>query len=465
MTRKVLLINPHWRRPGLRDRVRRDTGVPHPGLLQIAETLLKNDTSVALLDLAADEVLIPEKLSNALNLLTPDVVGITAATCSYPGALEVARRVKSTDPGVLVVGGGIHFALNHREILCGGDGDHFDLICTGEGELPMLEIVEHAEGKRSIDSIRGIAFRDKTGNPTMTPTIKPMSAPPVIEEAWSLLDPRLYQFQDKRQFGVAVNTMRGCWAKCTFCPEPYRWPSVAWMSAQEVVRQLKIVQERLNPSYVFIGDSNFSYPLWRLKEIVRAMREEDFCIPLNFLARLDDIHKYRELLPDLRKAGCFLIHYGGERTSDAGQSYLRKGEGSSITGEVTRIIQDADIAAKATFIFGLPTDDTDSMRRMVEDIYRINPDVVSFGCYTPIPGTPSFEKDRDFISVKDLSYFTVNYAVCDTLTMRQGEVEHFLDSEYLSFWKSSTHRGRLKNLSNPNARRLLSAYYEVIDRE
>ncbi len=49
--KKVLLINPYWKRPGLRDRVRRDSGVAHPGLLQIAEILLRHDKNVALLDL------------------------------------------------------------------------------------------------------------------------------------------------------------------------------------------------------------------------------------------------------------------------------------------------------------------------------------------------------------------------------------------------------------------------------
>lgn len=428
MTR-LLLINPYWKRPGLRDRVRRDSGVAHPGLLQIAEVLLRHKKEVAFLDLGMDEVLVPDKITDALNREAPSVVGVTATTCSYPGALEVARRVKSLDPAVLVVGGGIHFALNYKDILSSRDGDLFDFICTGEGELPMLGIFEYAEGKRSIDSIQGVAFHDRAGDLKVTPSIKPMSPPPVIDEAWSLLDPELYRFNDNRRFGVAINTMRGCWAKCTFCPEPYRWPSVTWMNPSDIIRQLKIVKERLDPSYVFIGDSNFSYPIWRLREFVKSMRAEDLVVPLNFLARLDDIRKYRELLPELRQAGCFLIHYGGERTTDAGQSYLRKGENSALTEEVTKLIQDADIAAKATFIFGLPTDDKDSMRCMIDDIYRINPDIVSFGCYTPIPGTPSFKKDGNFVSVSDLSFYTVNYTVCHTLTMRQDEIESFLDSD------------------------------------
>ncbi len=463
--KKVLLINPYWKRPGLRDRVRRDSGVAHPGLLQIAEILLRHDKHVALLELGLDEMMIPEKISNALNLECPDIVGITATTCSYPGALEIARTIKTIDPDMFMVGGGIHFELNYRDILSGEEGKYFDVICTGEGELPMLEIVEYREGEKKIDSIQGIAFKTKTDDLISNPPVNPMSTPPVIDEAWSLLDPDLYKFNDNRKYGVAINTMRGCWNKCTFCSEPYRWPAVTCMNHEDIIRQLKIVKERLDPSYVFIGDSNFGYPIPRLKEFVKSMRDEGLSIPFNCLARLDDIYKYRELLPDLKEIGCFLIHYGGERTTDTGQSYLQKGESSSITEEVTKLIQDADIAAKATFIFGLPTDDRDSMKLMIDDIYRINPDIVSFGCYTPIPGTPSFEKDNKFINIKDLSYYTVNHTVCNTLKMPQKEIEEFLDVEWLSFWKSSTHRERLKQISNPNSSRIMNAYYDFIDEQ
>ncbi|MHA2277078.1 MAG: B12-binding domain-containing radical SAM protein [Candidatus Kariarchaeaceae archaeon] len=281
------------------------------------------------------------------------------------------------------------------------------MICTGEGELPMLEIVGYMEGKIKIDSIKGIAFNNKAGDLTANPPVTPMSIPLVIDEAWTLLDPDLYKFNDKRKYGVAINTMRGCWNKCTFCSEPYRWPAVKCMNHEDIIRQLKIVKERLDPSYVFIGDSNFGYPIPRLKKFIKSMREEGLFIPFNCLARLDDIYRYRELLPELMEIGCFLIHYGGERTTDTGQSYLRKGESSSITEEVTKIIQDADIAAKATFIFGLPIDDRDSMKLMIDDIYRINPDIVSFGCYTPIPGTPSFKKDHELLRCRVVIFLEI----------------------------------------------------------
>ena len=461
--KKVLLINPHWKRPGLRDRVRRDSGVAHPGLLQIAEILLKHNKNVSYLELGLDEVMIPEKIKDTLDLECPEIVGITATTCSYPGALEIAQAIKTINPDTFIVGGGIHFALNYMDIFNCKEGKFFDVICTGEGELPMLEIVEFMEGDKKIDSIRGIAYKDKTGDLVVNPQVDPMSIPPVIDEAWSLLDPDLYKFKDKRKYGVAINTMRGCRGKCTFCTEPYRWPSVTCMDHKQIIKQLIIVKERIDPSYVFIGDSNFGYPISRLKKFVKSMREEGLSIPFNCLARLDDIYRYRELLPKLREIGCFLIHYGGERTTDSGQSYLQKGESSSITGEVTKIIQDADIAAKATFIFGLPNDDRDSMKLMIDDIYRINPDIVSFGCYTPIPGTPSFKKDQKFISIKDLTYYTVNHTVCDTLKMSQKDIEEFLDVEWLSFWKSSTHRGRLKHISNPDSLRIINAYHDFID--
>lgn len=461
--KKVLLINPHWIRPGVRDRVRRDTGVPHPGLLQIAEILIQNNVDVAHLDLGGEETLDIDKLNLVLSKYDPDVIGITAVTCSYPGALEIAKHIKKESRDIMVVGGGVFFSLNYKNILRSTDKKVFDLICTGEGELPMVDIVKYIEGKITLEAVRGIAYLVSNNQIHATAQVTPMSLPPVIDEAWSIIDTQVYTYSDNRKFGVAINTMRGCDHNCSFCTEPYRWPKVACMSAENMVKQFKIIKQKLDPSYIFVGDSNFDLPVARMKKFVNLMRSEGLSVPFNCLARLDRIHEYRSFLPQLREAGCFLIHYGGERTDDAGQAYLNKGEDSSITDVVTKAIQDADILAKATFIFGLPCDNKDTMGKMIENIYKINPDIVSFGSFTPMPGTPAFEGDSKFIAQHNLSYYTVNYAVCNTEFMAASEVEDYLDKEWAAFWKSPMHRDRLNHISNPNSRRLLNAYFDYID--
>jgi hypothetical protein len=49
--------------------------------------------------------------------------------------------------------------------------------------------------------------------------------------------------------------------------------------------------------------------------------------------------------------------------------------------------------------------------------------------------------------------------------MPQKEIEEFLDTEWLSFWKSSTHRERLKQISNPKSLRIINAYHDFIDEQ
>ena len=46
-----------------------------------------------------------------------------------------------------------------------------------------------------------------------------------------------------------------------------------------------------------------------------------------------------------------------------------------------------------------------------------------------------------------------------------NEIEEFLDVEWLSFWKSSTHRERLNQLYNPDSLRIMNAYYDFIEAE
>ena len=464
--KKVLLIDPYWIRPGIRDRVRRDSGVPHPGLLQIAETLIQKDISVGFLDLSMDEYLNIDYLQEVLNKENPDIVGITAVTSSFPGAVGIARQIKKIDSRLPVIGGGLHFSLNYRKILTREEGSFFDFICVMNGEITMWNIVKFYESRIKIDQIPGVAYKTVNGEIKLNPLNASCDiSPPQIRQAFRLLDEDKYKHKDNRGFGLAINTMRGCNNACTFCSEPYRWPRISYMSAEEMVQQIIFVKETYNPSFIFLGDSNFDLPISRLKKFIKLMKQERLSVPFNCLARLDNIYSYRHLLKDLREIGCFLIHYGGERTEERGQKYLNKNEGCSITNEVTKAIQDADILAKATFIFGLPFETEDTINRMIDDIYSINPDIVSFGAFTPVPGTPAYEQDKKYIKVLDLSYYTVNYSVCNTETLKQEEIEPYLEKRWLEFWDSSIHRERLNLVNNSDSRRLLSAYYDFIDKQ
>ena len=75
---------------------------------------------------------------------------------------------KTNFPEVLLVGGGNHITQEHETIMA---DPYFDIIVRGEGEYPMLEMVDHLERKKSFSGIKGLVWRDKDGAVKINETI------------------------------------------------------------------------------------------------------------------------------------------------------------------------------------------------------------------------------------------------------------------------------------------------------
>ena len=83
-----------------------------------------------------------------------DLVGISLMSNYFDRGLYLTRAIKSALK-VPVVWGGIHPTLAPEASL-----DYCDIVCVGEGELPMLNLARAMERKQEIRSIRGLWFKD-----------------------------------------------------------------------------------------------------------------------------------------------------------------------------------------------------------------------------------------------------------------------------------------------------------------
>ena len=86
------------------------------------------------------------------DVLSCDLVGISATTSTAPAAYEAAARLRGH--GIPAVIGGPHVTFAADEALA-----HTDYVARGEGgESLMLELIEALHGRRELDSIRGLSF-------------------------------------------------------------------------------------------------------------------------------------------------------------------------------------------------------------------------------------------------------------------------------------------------------------------
>ena len=105
---------------------------------------------------------------DALIKSKPDVVGFSILTGSYKWALERAKIVKEK-LGVPVLFGGVHVYLNPQSVI---KEEQIDIICTGEGEVPVLQLLDSFKEKTFSYDVKGFWYKLPDGTVKKNPASK-----------------------------------------------------------------------------------------------------------------------------------------------------------------------------------------------------------------------------------------------------------------------------------------------------
>lgn len=206
------------------------------GLVSLADYLERGGVRAEVVHLGIEERLDPT--FDVLDYLAASGARILGLSVHWffqlPDSLELARRVKSLRPDVLVVIGGFTASLYGRQIL----EEHrcIDAIVRGDGEVPFAALcAEHlARGGRSFEAVPNLLYRDAEGALRETPF-----GPPMTPELFATLRPtnlRLLKnyeayrsmpfslsrrfrerFDASRKGWICLAPTRGCGYSCPLC--------------------------------------------------------------------------------------------------------------------------------------------------------------------------------------------------------------------------------------------------------
>jgi len=88
----------------------------------------------------------------------PDLVGLTCIFSSvFPVIREVCRVVKLIDPGIATIVGGTYPTFLPERCL---EEPALDMVCLGEGEQTLREVIERLRSGRPLTEVDGLAFKD-----------------------------------------------------------------------------------------------------------------------------------------------------------------------------------------------------------------------------------------------------------------------------------------------------------------
>jgi anaerobic magnesium-protoporphyrin IX monomethyl ester cyclase len=359
------------------------------GLLCIASFLERQGIHVSFLDMTLHDDA-EKRLVDTLQHSNFDFIGMTAYTNSITTANRIAGLIRQYSKAKIVVGGAHASALPVETLEM---FKNFDYLIYGEGERSFTDLVI---GK-DISDIKGLLWREG-GTIRQNPPVESMDDLDSLPfPARHLVDVSKYIPIPSNYYqlpSTGILSSRGCPYQCTYCGRSgARFKNtVKFRSIANVIEEIKSCIRDFGIYDFRFYDDVFTTPKTRIMEFCEQLLKEDIKITWNCYARVDTID--REMLLAMRKAGCRNIKYGVDFGTQKWHTQARKHTTLKQAEEAIDLTKKIGIAAKASFIIGMPGETEDEINKTINFAIKLNPTYTTFNIFTPLPGSQLFDEAK-----------------------------------------------------------------------
>ncbi len=226
----------------------------------------------------------------------------------FEGSMMIAKELKRNNPQLPIFAGGPHVDSFREKILdvC----DVFDALVYGEGEETITFLAEYVQGKRKLENIPNLIYKNK-GN-IITTTIKRVGnlnnlPPPIYDE-----DIYPAMKNDQKIKMIFIEESRGCPNHCSYCIHPLKSGN-KWRLANpdKIVNQLEEIKSKYGIKIFRFTGSN-SPPSLK-KRIADEILKKGLKVSYTAFGHIRD-----GLVMDfqaLKKSGCYSLFFGIESGS------------------------------------------------------------------------------------------------------------------------------------------------------
>jgi len=268
-----------------------------------------------------------------------------------------------------------------------------DIVCIGESEISLPNLLSALGSGRSLSSVRGIVYKDdgKYIHTQRENVIKDIDSIPM--PAWDLFPMTHYSLfrftgekPNERTFPVL--TGRGCLYKCNFC---YRIETgYRGRSAGAIIEEIKKLKKDYRISFFAFADELFMSTPDRTRELCEEIISSGINIKFFCNGRLNIAHI--DLLQLMKRAGCVFINYGIESLDDNVLEIMNKQlTVNQIVGGIENTIA-AGIHPGFNIIFGNIGETKEILMKGVDFLLKYNTysQLRTIRPVTPYPGSPLY---------------------------------------------------------------------------
>lgn len=364
----------------------------------------------------------------------PDFVAISAQfTPAYDSVIILAELAKEFFPEAMILGGGNLPTAMYREML--DESKAFDAICYGEGELPLLKLIQSEDREAFLEDSKSWVTHKKLlaqEHHYEHEFIWELDEIPFLDYGILDLDgyklnSTLNRYSDKQNDDTTpfpVMTSRGCPFKCTFCASHNaHGRKMRYHSLPRVREDLERLKSEFLARKIVIQDDHFMGNRELAYGVVKAMHEKELAVFFqNALALYALDREFLQLLKDSGINELVLpVESGSGRVL---KELMHKPLKPEIVQRVVKDCRDIGIFTDCNIIIGMPgetlqdiKDGRNFLRTLGGDWYRIF-------VATPIPGSDIFKTciEKNYFKIHPLK---ANYkrAVIETESLNPTQIQ------------------------------------------
>lgn len=416
--------------------------LPH-GLASIVAVLKEFDHKVNFLyfETRVSKKELLEKLSH----FRFDLIGISATTSQWYIVKKYPGWIKTKYRGVKIIFGGTHPTVCPSEVMA---VKGVDMVCVGEGELPMLNLcnaMEKGHDYSGIESLwikrRGFGLSKIIKNKVMH-LVKDLDTFPLPDrEFFDYNDLLLNHSYEGYEREAQVKKGRGCAFRCAYCSNsilrniyPNREAYVRSRSVANVIEELRYLTSAFPviKSFHFEDDTFTLNKRW-VKQFCDEYKER---IHMPFRIYINPLTVDYDLLKGLKEAGLYEVSIGVEcGNEDYRKKVLRRNIANERIVQVFHWLHTLRIRSFALMIIGFPDETKEMIKESMDFIKRLVPFHTQIVVYYPYPANPLYQYCKDNHLLTRKTKTTIFHGESSLKLKHISKIE--LRTLYDDFWRLS----------------------------
>ncbi|HEY3302927.1 MAG TPA: radical SAM protein [Candidatus Binatia bacterium] len=399
--------------------------------------------------------------------------GVAGSVLRY---LEALALLKDASPRLVTIAGGLALSAMPKDML--RFAPQLDYVLVGEAEETLVELLRELKRESPrLHEIAGLAYRNASDIHLTRPR-------PLLSDLNRLPMPAYDLFPMGKYIGFSriegyneAVTSRGCEGACSFC---YEWGLVDSRQRQDffvhrtrsgklVADEMELLRKRYGVKALNFMDDDFNSARQKMIDLLDELERRALNIQWFFMGRARNLIRDADLIPRLRRAGCYQVLFGIEVGSDEELVNIHKSKDPYTIAdlkELVRLLRRHDISTVGTYMSGFWEDDAAKIQNRFRVVDEIDPDIGVLMRLTPMPGSPVWRQALagERLEEVELKNWDALHSVMPTRHLSRKELGEICASINREFFSRPERIERIQNgYSSPYVRAKFETYKSTAD--